>query len=71
MTGPVASTRNHKVTKIEYEERRVRLRNVLESRRAKSVNDQEIAQSAAKDNINDGDFDNQVKVSGEYRLELL
>ena len=38
---------------------------------AKSVNDQKIAQSFSKDDINDGDFDNQVKVSWEYRLELL
>ena len=29
------------------------------------------AQFSAKDDINDGDFDNQVKVSWEYRLELL
>ena len=43
-----------KERKIENEERRERLRRILESRKAKSVNDQEKVQSAApKDNIND------------------
>ena len=49
-----ATIRNHKETKIENEERLDRLRRVLESRKAKSANDQEKVQSAAtKDNIND------------------
>ena len=50
----VTNNRNHEETKIENEERRERLRRVLESRKAKSANDQEKVQSAAtKDNIND------------------
>ena len=50
-----ASARNHRETKTEYKERTERLRQVLESRRAKSAaNDKEKVQSAApKDNIND------------------
>ena len=47
-----ASNRNHRETKIEYEERTERLRQVLESRRARSANDKEKVQSAApKDNV--------------------
>ena len=43
----------HRETKIEYDERTERLRQVLESRRAKSANDKEKVQSAApKENIN-------------------
>ena len=41
------------VTEIENEERRNRYRQVLERRKAKSANDQEIVQSATKDNTND------------------
>ena len=47
------AVRNNEETKIENEERRERLRRVLESRKAKSANDQEIVQSVAKDNTND------------------
>ena len=53
VTKMVTSTSDPNQTKIEYEERRDRLRQVLESRKPKSANDQEIAQSAPKDNIND------------------
>ena len=53
-----ASYRNLRETKIEYEERTERLRQVLESRRAKSSNDEEKVQSAApKDNINGVSYD--------------
>ena len=50
-----ASNRNHRETKIEYEERTERLRQVLESRRAQSAkNDQEKVQSTTpKGNINE------------------
>ena len=41
------------VTEIENEERRDRFRQVLERRKTKSANNQEIVQSAAKDNTND------------------
>ena len=48
------AVRNNEETKIENEERRERLRRVLESRKAKSANDQEKVQSAAtKDIISD------------------
>ena len=42
-----------KVTEIENEERRNRYRQVLERRKAKSANDQEIVQSATKDKTKD------------------
>ena len=49
-----AAMRNHKEQKIANEERREKLRRILESRKAKSANDQEKVQSVAtKDNIND------------------
>ena len=49
-----ADISNHRGQNIENEERRERLRRILESRKAKSANDQEKVQSAAatKDNIN-------------------
>ena len=48
-----AAMRNHKEQKIANEERREKLRRILESRKAKSANDQEKVQSVAtKDNIN-------------------
>ena len=53
--GPCeADISNHRGQNIENEERRERLRRILESRKAKSANDQEKVQSAAatKDNIN-------------------
>ena len=49
-----ADNGNHEGQIIENEERKERLRRVLESRKAKSANDQEKVQSAAtKDNISD------------------
>ena len=46
--GPCeADISNHRGQNIENEERRERLRRILESRKAKSVNDQEKVQSAA------------------------
>ena len=45
---------NHTGQMIENEERRERLRRILESRKAKSANDQEKVQSAAtNDNVSD------------------
>ena len=45
---------NREERKTANEERKERLRRILESRKAKSANDQEKVQSAAtKDNIND------------------
>ena len=41
-----ADISNHRGQNIENEERRERLRRILESRKAKSVNDQEKVQSA-------------------------
>ena len=47
-----ADINNHQGQKIENEEQRDRLRRILESRKAMSVNDQEKVQSAApKDNV--------------------
>ena len=40
-------------SEIENEERRERYRQILERRKAKSANDQEIVQSATKENTND------------------
>ena len=40
-------------SEIENEERRERYRQILERRKAKSANDQEIVKSAIKDNTND------------------
>ena len=56
-----ASIRHHDGTKIEYQERRDRLRQVLESRKAKSANDQEIVQSAAASKANINDINNDAK----------
>ena len=59
----VASIRHHAHdgTKIEYQERRDRLRQVLESRKAKSANDQEIVQSAAASKAYINDINNDAK----------
>ena len=40
-------------SEIENEERREKYRQILERRKAKSANDQEIVKSAIKDNTND------------------
>ena len=49
---------NREERKTANEERKERLRRILESRKAKSANDQEKVQSAAtKDNINDTSID--------------
>ena len=58
---PAATIRHHDGTKIEYQERRDRLRQVLESRKAKSANDQEIVQSAAASKANINDINNDAK----------
>ena len=57
--GPCeADISNHRGQKIENEERRERLRRILESRKAKSANDQENVQSpATEDNINETSID--------------
>ena len=53
-----ADISNHRGQKIENEERRERLRRILESRKAKSANDQENVQSpATEDNINETSID--------------
>ena len=49
-----ADISNYRGQKIENEERRERLRRILESRKAKAANDQEKEQSAAtNDNVSD------------------
>ena len=53
-----AAMRNHKEQKIAKEERKEKLRRILESRKAKSANDQENVQSpATEDNINETSID--------------
>ena len=53
-----ADISNYRGQKIENEERRERLRRILESRKAKSANDQENVQSpATEDNINKTSID--------------
>ena len=60
-TGLHTTGRHHNGTKIEYQERRDRLRHVLESRKAKAANDQEIVQSAASSKANTNDINNDAK----------
>ena len=55
-----AAMRNHKEQKIANEERREKLRRILESRKAKAANDQEKVQSAAT-NENVSDMSNDAK----------
>ena len=53
--------RHHNGTKIEYLERRERLRRVLESRKAKSANNEEIVQSATTSKANVNEINNDAK----------
>ena len=55
-----ADISNYRGQKIENEERRERLRRILESRKAKAANDQEKVQSAAT-NENVSDMSNDAK----------
>ena len=58
--GPTYCTGSSKEkSEIENEERREKYRQILERRKAKSANDQEIVQSATK--VNSGDISNDAK----------
>ena len=57
----INADRHHNGTKIEYLERRERLRRVLESRKAKVANDQKIVQSATASKANINEINNDAK----------